>query len=151
MKVRLRCKTDDRENIAAMLTKGGFEVSEEGVYIFYETDYMPDYMIGKAKDDSGDLLMFKFGEICYFESFGHEINMVTVRGTFTVKDKLYQLESMLPPQTFLRISQSVIVNRYNIKRISPGIGMHYFLTMKNDVRVDVTRNYYYRFKTEVGI
>ena len=151
MKVRLRCKTEDREKIGAMLTHGGFEVSEEGIYIFYETDYMPDYMVGRAKDDSGDMVMVRFADILYFESFGHEISMVTGKGAFTVRDKLYQLESLLPPRTFLRISQSVIVNRYNIKKISPGIGMHYFLTMKNDVRVDVTRNYYYRFKTEVGI
>jgi len=76
---------------------------------------------------------------------------VSEKGIFGVKDKLYQLEALLPPQTFLRISQSVIVNRNNIKKISPGIGAHYFLTMKNNVRVDVTRSYYNRFKTEIGI
>jgi len=151
MKVRLRCKSEEREKIAAMLERGGFAVSEDGVYIFYEPDFMPDYVVGKATDESGDLVMLKFSEIFYFESFGHDINMVTVKGTYSVKEKMYQLETILPPKWFTRVSQSVIVNRYNIKRISPGIGLHYFLIMKNDVKVDVTRNYYYRFKNEVGI
>jgi len=151
MKVRLRCKSEDQETIAAMLGRGGFAVSEDGIYIFYEPGYMPDYVIGKVKDDSGDIVMLKFEEIYYFESFGHEINMATERGVFGVKDKLYQLELLLPPQTFLRISQSAIINRYNIKKISPGIGMRYILTMKDKAAIDVTRNYYYRFKTEVGI
>ena len=151
MKVRLRCKQEDRELIAAMLTGGGFIVSEEGDYIFYERDYTPEYVVGKAKDESGDLVMVNFSQILYIESFGHEISMVTEKGTFSVKEKLYQLEGNLPVKAFIRISQSVIVNRYNIKKISPGIGMHYFLTMKNNARVDVTRTYYYRFKAEIGI
>ena len=134
-----------------MLKSGGFEVSEEGDYIFYENNYSLNYIVGKAKDDSGDLVMLKFAEIFYFESFGHDIEVVSDKGTFSIQDKLYQLENGLPPQIFIRISQSVIVNRNNIKNISPGIGMHYFLTMKNGARVDVTRGYYYRFKGEVGI
>jgi len=150
-KVRLRCRIESRETVAAMLANGGFEVSEDGVYIFYESGHMPDYVVGKAKDDSGDLRMIKFAEILYFESFGHNIYMVTEKGELGVKDKIYQLEAMLPPQLFMRVSQSVIVNRDNIKKISPGIGAHYFLTMKNNVKVDVTRNYYNRFKTEIGI
>ena len=151
MKVRLRCKIEDREAISAMLERGGFDVSEDGVYIFYEDDFAPDYVVGKAKDDSGDMVMLKFDEIYYFESYGHDVNTVTARGTFGIKDKMYRLEAMLPPRTFLRIGQSVIVNRDNIKKISPGIGSRYYLTMKDNVKVDVTRNYYNRFKDEVGI
>jgi len=151
MKVRLRCKAEEREKIAAMLERGGFMVSEDGIYLFYEPDYMPDYMVGRTADDNGDLVMLRFPEILYFESYGHEISMVTAKGTFHVKERMYQLDGLLPPQMFSRVNKSVIVNRSNIKRISPGIGKHYFLTMKNDVRIDVTRNYYMRFKAEVGI
>ena len=151
MKVRIKCKIEKREQIAAMLSRGGFEVSEEGIYIFYENNYMSNYIIGKAKDDNGDMVMLKFTVIFYFESFGHDIDIVTDKGKFGVKDKLYQLENDLPPQTFTRISQSAIINRNNIKKISPGIGMHYFLTMKNGSKLDVTRSYYYKFKSEVGI
>ena len=151
MKVRIKCKAEKRDEITAMLVSGGFEVTEDGDYILYENNYALNYLVGKAKDDSGDLVMVKFSEVFYIESYGHEITMVTDRGPFNIKDKLYQLENELPPQTFLRVSQSVIVNRNNIKKISPGIGMHYFLTMKNGIKVDVTRSYYYKFKQEVGI
>ena len=66
-------------------------------------------------------------------------------------DRLYQLQMMLDPKQFVRISNSVIVNKKQIKDIRPSFSQKFVLTMKNSDRVEVTRSYYAAFKRSIGI
>ena len=54
-------------------------------------------------------------------------------------------------EKFLRVSNSVIVARAAIVRISPALSMKFTLTLSDKRRVDVTRSYYYTFKEYMGI
>lgn len=65
--------------------------------------------------------------------------------------RLYVLEKALPPELFVRISNSVIINRNAIRKIRPALSQKFYLTLKNGAVVDVTRTYYVRFKEYYGI
>ena len=90
-------------------------------------------------------------EIISIESLGHDIMIHTKRGEFKADERLYQLERMLNPEQFLRISNSVIVARHQISRITPVLSSKFILTLSNGKNVDVTRSYYYIFKDYFGI
>ena len=64
--------------------------------------------------------------------------------------RLCELEKTLPEDTFVRISNSVIIRRQAIKRVPPALGQKFYLTLRNHDKVDVTRTYYYRFKDYLG-
>ena len=59
---------------------------------------------------------------------------------------MYQLESLLDPQVFLRISKSVIIARNHVRKIRPSLSMKYILTLTDGTVVDVTRSYYSDFR-----
>ena len=70
---------------------------------------------------------------------------------YTTTFRVYELEKKLPDELFIRISNSVIINRNAIKRVTPALSQKFYLTLKNGDKVDVTRTYYCRFKDYYGI
>ena len=90
-------------------------------------------------------------DIIFVESFGHDIVMHTQRGEFKADERLYQLERLLDPEQFFRISNSVIVARNRIDRITPALSSKFILTLSNGQSVDVTRSYYDIFRDRLGI
>ena len=58
---------------------------------------------------------------------------------------------MLDPKQFIRVSNSVIINRNMIREIRPTFSQKFILTMKDGSRADVTRSYYNSFKRAIGI
>ena len=64
---------------------------------------------------------------------------------------MYELESLLDPNKFLRVSKSVIIARKHVKKIRPSLSMKYILTMSDGTLVDVTRSYYSDFRRFFGI
>ncbi len=90
-------------------------------------------------------------EIIYIESYGHTIFVHAADGIYQASDPLYQMNLMLDPKVFLRISNSVIVNRKQIRRIAPTLSRKYVLTMKNGEYADVTRSYYNSFRDSLGL
>ena len=64
---------------------------------------------------------------------------------------MYQLESLLDPREFLRVSKSVIISRKHVRKIRPSLSMKFILTMSDGTLVDVTRTYYSDFRRFFGI
>ena len=58
---------------------------------------------------------------------------------------------MLDPEKLLRVSNSVIVAREKIRKISPSLSMKFVLTMSDGRGAVVTRSYYYIFREAMGI
>lgn len=85
-------------------------------------------------------------QVLFFETSGRDIMLHTKNQAYLVKQKLYELEEMLP-DNFVRISKSTIVNVslvYAIKRNSVTGGMVEF--QNTHKQVSVSRNYYKNFK-----
>jgi DNA-binding LytR/AlgR family response regulator len=90
-------------------------------------------------------------EIVVVESYGHDIIVHTEQSRYKAGERLYQMERLLDPRQFLRISHSVIVARDKIKRITPALSSKFVLSMTNGMAVDVTRSYYAIFKDRLQI
>ena len=90
-------------------------------------------------------------DIIYIESLGHDVIIHTADGTYNSSDRLKTLLEVLPAESFLRVSNSAIVNIKKIKRIESSILQKFVLHMTGGARVDVTRSYYYIFRDRLGI
>lgn len=77
---------------------------------------------------------------------------VTPLGEYKVKEKLYELETSLPEDRFIRVSRSFIVNIENVSQIVPWFGRRLVLRFGNTkLEVEVSKNYSTAFKDFLGL
>lgn len=146
MKVRLNVGEARYAELEKLLADYGIEVDEHA-----------DLVLSEARRDT--LLVRRGGErhilaaedIVYIEVQGHTVTVHTKEGAFQAPERLYQMQALLDPEKFLRISNSVIIAKHKVKRITPTLSMKFILTMEDGAKVDVTRSYYYIFKEAFGI
>ncbi|VEU80729.1 LytTR family DNA-binding domain-containing protein [Haploplasma axanthum] len=149
MKIKILLNDEKKELYEKKLIEAGFIISEEATVFLVEEDFKTNYLI--VKDEDNFYMKLNKDDIICFESFGHNIICEIMDKKYRAKEKLYQLESMFDQTEFIRISNSVIVNINYIEKIIPSIGMKFKLKLKNGKTVEVTRNYYYKFKETIGI
>lgn len=149
MKIKLAVSEESYAEVKRFLEEKGIETDEEADYILQERDRYPAHL--SVRDRRGERRMIAVEDIVMIESYGRTMELHTAGETFTSSDRLYQLENMLDPHRFLRVSHSVIVAVGQIKEIVPTFHMKFILKMAGGARVDVTRNYYKKFKDYFGI
>lgn len=125
MRIKLRLNKSTLETIEKELLEKDIEVSEEAALILTEEGYI--------------------------ESIGHDVFIHTNEKKYKTKYRIYQLEGLLPPDRFIRISNSVIIKKNSIRHIKPALSSKFYLTLTNGDVVDVTRTYFYKFKEFYGI
>lgn len=148
MKLKLRLSNEKRHKVTEELTNMGVEITEDSDLILTEDGYHEGEL--HCKDDT-DIIIVPFSDIVYVESLGKEIFVHTKDKRYTTSTRIYVLEQNLPRDQFLRISNSVIIQRNSILKIRPALTQKFYLTPKNGDTVDVTRTYYYKFKEYYGI
>lgn len=148
MKLKLQLNKHHEQEIKNELLSMGVIISDNAELVLTEKSYHNGTLI--AKDDS-DKVVIPFSEILYIESVGKTVYVHTNTKTYTTNTRIYELENTLPNTAFIRISNSVIIERNSIKRVIPGLSQKFRLTIKNGDSVDVTRTYYYKFKEYYGI
>ena len=144
MKFRISVSTEKYDLVKEYLARHEVEISEEGEYVITESAKFPAFL--SVRDDKKDRLRLSVGEVIYVEAFGKEIEIHAQQGTYYALDRMYQLEELLDPQEFLRISKSVIISKKHVKKIRASLSMKYVLTLSNGTLVDVTRSYYSDFR-----
>ena len=65
--------------------------------------------------------------------------------------KLYELEEKLIGSDFCRASKSTIINFRQIKSLRPEFGGKMLVTMNNDERLYVSRQYVHTIKEKLGL
>jgi DNA-binding LytR/AlgR family response regulator len=148
MKVKLAVSGKRYTEIENELAAKGIEIDEEADLVISEKDSFADCLIGKR---NGEFFRIRVCDIVYIESFSHDIILHSVNGDYKISERLRQLENMLDPAFFLRISNSAIISREKVNRIKPTMSVKYILTMADGSEVDVTRSYYYIFRETFGI
>lgn len=149
-KIKVICDSNKRANIESMLILGGFTLSDDDVN-FVLTENSKLVSVLTARDADGERVIIKTDDIEYFESFGHDIYLITTeQEKLKLSEKMYELEAELPP-IFIRIGQSVIVHKKQIKKIIPSLFQRFDLIMYSGAKLTVTRGYYYRFREILGI
>ena len=149
MKIKLAVSDERLPELTEALTRAGFELDDAADLVILERDRYLSHLA--VRDASGGRVHLAVADIVFLESFGHTVTVHCLDGTFQTSDRLYQLALMLDPKRFLRISNSVIIQRSQVKRIQPSLSMKFILLMADGSRVDVTRTYYNGFKEFFGI
>ena len=149
MKLRSSVSEARYDAVKHQLEAHGLEISDDAEYMITETSRSSSLL--PVRSDDKESLMISPADVIYIEAFGKEIEVHTRQGTYYAKDRMYQLESLLDPREFLRVSKSVIISRKHVRKIRPSLSMKFILTMSDGTLVDVTRTYYSDFRRFFGI
>lgn len=144
MKFRLSVSDENFESVKEFLSGRGIEIGDDGEYVISEAPGHVDFLA--VRNEKKERMRLKTDEVIYIEAFGKDIEIHTEEGTFSSQDRMYQLESQLDSNEFIRVSKSVIIARKHVKKIRPSLSMKYILTMTGGDLVDVTRSYYSDFR-----
>ncbi len=148
MRIKLRLNKTTQESIQGELIEKNIEISEESKLILTEENYIGDTL--ECRDEEG-IVIVNTENICYMESVGHDVYVYADNMQYKTRLRIYQLEKFLPPDQFIRISNSIIIKKNSIRHIKPALSCKFYLTLINGDVVDVTRTYYYKFKEFYGI
>ena len=151
MKVKLAVSEENYEKIEQELREHGIEIDDAAALVLTEQDRYVSHLTVREMREDGARLHIDIDNIVAIEAFGHTIEVRTEKEVYQSSDRLYQLQMMLDPKQFIRVSNSVIINRSMIKEIRPTFSQKFILTMKDGSRADVTRSYYNSFKRAIGI
>jgi DNA-binding LytR/AlgR family response regulator len=150
IRIKLLVSEARYDEIERELVSKGFVIDEDADLILTEKDLFVNHLIVRTNRDN-ERVRISTDEIIVVESFGHDMVIHTAQGQFKTSERLYQLERLLNPEHFLRVSNSIIISKSKIKRINPTLSSKFVLTMSNGQNVDVTRSYYGIFKDRLGI
>ncbi|MBE5958606.1 MAG: LytTR family transcriptional regulator [Lachnospiraceae bacterium] len=150
MKIRLAISDEKYEEVKSYFQTKGIDIDDEAEFILTEKEKYAGH-ISARKNDTGDKAFIATDEVLYIESYGHQLEIVTSEELFISKDPLYQLEKILDPKLFTRISKSVIISKRKVKEIRPSLSMKFVLVMADNRKLEVTRNYYSSFKKAFNI
>ena len=71
---------------------------------------------------------------------------VTSKGSYKVKEKLYELEKGLPANRFIRLSKSVIANLYELSHFEASFNGTLCVHFKSGAKEYVSRHYVSKIK-----
>lgn len=118
------------------------------------TKLLNQFKAGKGKlnfyKDSKIVLVEK-DEILYFESVDDTVFAYTKNDVYETRQKLYQLESELPGNTFFRANKAVILNIDKIDSLVPVFGGRFEAVLQNGYKVIISRNYLNTLKELLGL
>lgn len=80
-------------------------------------------------------------DVLYFESVDNRVFLYTNDDVMEVKQRLYELETLLSRSDFIRISKSLIVNINKITSLKPELNRTISATMCSGERLCVSRKY----------
>lgn len=149
MKVRLQVRDERYEEIAEELKKAGIEIDDASPLVLKEDDAYPVFLM--AKDAEKNICRVPTADILFIESFAHDIVIRTGNGSYHTTERLRDLETVLDPDRFLRVSNSVIIAKDRVRKIKPSLFCKFLLTMTDGSEIVVTRSYYYIFKDQFHI
>ena len=144
MKVKLLINENRIAEITSKLQALGIEIDDEAEFVLMEKDKFVSHI--PVRDNKGERCNVPVDDIIYIESYSHNIDIHTIDNCYKSTERLYQIISMLNPEEFLRISNSVIISKRHVKKIKPALSMKFVLTLTDGTLVDVTRSYYNIFK-----
>ena len=93
-----------------------------------------------AKKDH-ELFLINSSDVLYFESVDNRTFLYTINDVLEINQRLYELENILSPKDFARISKSQIVNMNKIISLKPELNRTILATMCNNEKLSISRKY----------
>lgn len=106
--------------------------------INYIKEHRTEFIIGKDGDTQH---IIKPDEVHYFHTENNAVVAITNKGSFILKEKLYELENSLSSKGFIRLSKSVIANIHEIARFEASFNGTLCVYFKTGEKEYVTRTY----------
>lgn len=97
-----------------------------------------EFLVGKV-DEMQHILKPK--DIHFFHTENDSVLAVNSDGSYKLKEKLYELEDILPSNKFIRLSKSVIANLHELSRFEASFNGTLCVYFKSGVKEYVSRTY----------
>jgi DNA-binding LytR/AlgR family response regulator len=136
LKVSLNIDSDFKETKVIIETPV-LDDSVQGILDFI-TGREIEFLVGKVNEMQHIL---KPLDIHYFHTENESVVAVTTTGSYKLKEKLYELEDMLPSNKFIRLSKSVIANLYELSRFEASFNGTLCVYFKSGAKEYVSRTY----------
>jgi two-component system LytT family response regulator len=94
-----------------------------------------------AFKSDGRVVFVRLDEIEYIEAEGNYAKIHIPGGTHLLRETMSALEGQLPPEQFLRLSRSVIVNLDRVKEVQPLFYGDHVVILRNGTRLTLTRSH----------
>jgi DNA-binding LytR/AlgR family response regulator len=146
VKIEIAIKPDLKESHVVVYTN---EVTDEVQNIVDRLSNLQTKIITGTQDKK--IYLIDYDEIYCFYSENQKIFAKTDKGNFCVKQRLYELEEMLTGSSFLRISNSCIVNMDKVKNLDISYSGSIDIVFKNESKEFASRRYISKIKKYLGI
>jgi len=97
-----------------------------------------EFLVGK---DGEMQHILKPDDIHYFHTEEDSVMAVTLEGSYKLKEKLYELEALLPSNKFIRLSKSVLANLHELSRFEASFNGTLCVYFKTGTKEYVSRTY----------
>lgn len=91
--------------------------------------------------DQQRIFYIPVSDVLYFEASGDYVKVVTAAKTHLVNDSLTAMEAKVPPQQFIRVHRSFIINAEQVSEFIPYFNGEYKIVMRNKDVIKMSRNY----------
>lgn len=80
-------------------------------------------------------------DVCYIESVDGKTFLYTNERVYETAYRLYELEEMLRPKHFLRVSKPMLVNLMKIQSIQPAFNGRFTAILRSGEKIIISRSY----------
>lgn len=101
--------------------------------------------------DGSKIHLVKSEELIYIQACGDYVMLITPSGEYLKEQTMKYFETHLPPETFVRVHRSTIVNVTQISRVELFGKETYQLLLKNGVKLRVSLSGYRLLKERLGL
>ena len=101
--------------------------------------------------DNGKIKIIPIAQVQYLEAADDYVKIITAEGSFLKKKTMQHFEDSLPPQEFIRIHRSCIINAALITRIDLHEKDSHIALLTTGARLPVSRAGYAKLKEVLGI
>lgn len=90
---------------------------------------------------SGRVLLVKIDDIDWIEAADNYISLHVGKDAHLMRETMNSIEQRLPPEKFMRISRSTIVNMERIQELQPMFHGEYVVLLRNGAKLTLSRGY----------
>jgi len=94
-----------------------------------------------AIKSGGRIVVVKSADIAWIQSAHNYVEIHDDKQAHLLRESISSIETRLPPDKFVRISRTVIVNVERVKELEPLFGGEYAVTLQNGQRLTLSRRY----------
>ncbi len=142
-----------RVSIRNILRREDEQVVLECVEMSKDFEDIREYVMMKGSVLTGYIhdtaYQLELADILYFEAVGDQVFAYTAKEVYSVKKRLYELESVYQERKFIRCSKSVLANLMQIESFRPALDSRFFARMKNGEDIMVSRMYVRELKKKL--